>query len=311
MAENTGQIAVSDVGSQRLDAFLAAYDPSRSRSRWQDLIREGRVTVNGTARKPNYTLREGDVIAWEIPPPEPAGLEPEDIPLDILYEDADLLVINKPPGLVVHPAPGHSSGTLVHGLLFHCDDLAGIGGEERPGIVHRLDRDTSGCLLVAKTEQALHALARQFKNRDVKKEYVALVWGRPVPARGTIRTLIGRDPHHRQKMSAKVATGREAVTHFELVQPFGEMSFVRVRIETGRTHQIRVHLAHIHHPVVGDAMYGRARQHELRDLITRQMLHAERITFVHPRTGAELEFTAPLPADFRALLGALREGAQA
>lgn len=310
MSENKGQMTCA-APAQRLDAFLAARRPDLSRARWQQLIRDGRVTVNGAARKPNHALHAGDRIAWEIPPAEPAELQPEEMPLDVLFEDADLIVINKPAGLVVHPAPGHSTGTLVHGLLFHCDDLTGIGGEERPGIVHRLDRDTSGCLVVAKNEQAHRALVAQFKARDVRKEYVALVWGRPVPAQGTVRTLIGRDPHHRQKMSAKVRAGREAVTHYEVVQAFADMSFVRVKIETGRTHQIRVHMAHLRHPVVGDTMYGRARQHPLAGLIVRQMLHAERIAFTHPRTGLELEFTAPLPPDFRALLAALRGAAPA
>lgn len=289
----------------RLDAFLASNVPELSRSRWQDLIKTGSVTVNGSARKANYSLRANDLVSWTIPPMEPTELKAENIPLDVLFEDSDLLVINKPAGLVVHPAPGHSTGTLVHGLLFHCDDLAGIGGEERPGIVHRLDRDTSGCLLVAKTEQALNALAKQFKDRIVKKEYVALVWGKPSPPRGTIKTLIGRDPHHRKKMSVKVSSGRESVTHYEVVQSWDDISFVRLRIETGRTHQIRVHMTHLLHPVVGDALYGRSRKHELGDLIVRQMLHAERISFTHPRTGAELEFNAPLPTDFRALLAAL------
>ena len=179
MTNDKGQLTIGENESSRLDAFLATKLPELSRSRWQELIKDGRVTVNGEMRKPNYSLRENDVIAWDIPPPEPSELKPENIPLDVLFEDSDIIVINKPPGLVVHPAPGHSAGTLVHGLLFHCDDLAGIGGEERPGIVHRLDRDTSGCLIVAKTESALNELARQFKERDVKKEYVALVWGNP------------------------------------------------------------------------------------------------------------------------------------
>jgi len=307
MTEENGQIVFTEAESQRLDLFLAAHLPDLSRARWQQLIKDGLVTVTGQARKPNYSLRAEDRIDWRVPPPAPTELVPEDVPFEVLFEDEDLIVINKPAGLVVHPAPGHSSGTLVHGLLYHCDDLTGIGGEERPGIVHRLDRDTSGCLVVAKNDAAHKDLVRQFKERDVKKEYIALVWGRPEPARGTVRTLIGRDPHHRQKMSARVRSGREAVSHYEVVQTFGDISYVRVKIETGRTHQIRVHMAHLRNPVVGDTMYGRARQHPLNELISRQMLHAERIAFDHPRTGLELEFIAPLPADFRALLAALRE----
>ena len=291
----------------RLDAFLATAAPEFSRSRWQDLIREGHVTVNGKTVKPNHTLRTGDTIDWTLPPTAPTELVPEDLKLDVLFEDADLIVLNKPPGLVVHPAPGHSTGTLVHGLLHHCDDLAGIGGEERPGIVHRLDRDTSGCLVVAKTEPALNALAAQFKDRDVKKEYVALVWGTPSPRTGTVRTLIARDPHHRQRMSAKVKAGREAVSHYEVLETWDDLAFVRIRIETGRTHQIRVHMAHLHHPVAGDALYGRAHPHHaLTPLLVRQMLHAERIAFRHPTTGQDLAFAAPLPPDFRAVLTALR-----
>lgn len=307
MTNDHGQITFSAEEPARLDAWLAGARTELSRSRWQELIKDGRVTVNGIARKPNYSLRTNDVIAWEIPPVEPTELKPEPMNLDVMYEDSDLIVINKPPGLVIHPAPGHSTGTLVHGLLAHCDDLAGIGGKERPGIVHRLDRDTSGCLLVAKTQESLNALAKQFKDRIVKKEYVALVWGKPSPAKGTIKTLIARDPNHRQKMSANVKTGRDAVSHYEVVHSYKEMSFVRIRIETGRTHQIRVHMAHLHHAVVGDAMYGRSRKSDVGELIKRQMLHAERITFVHPRTGDTLEFNAPLPADFRTLLAALRE----
>lgn len=292
-------------GRERLDAWLAGAEPSLSRARWQQLIRDERVLVNGKAVKPNESLHAGDEIRWELPPPAPTNLEGEAMHLDILFEDADLIVINKPPGLVVHPAPGHATGTLVHGLLHHCEDLSGIGGEERPGIVHRLDRDTSGCLIVAKTEAAMAELARQFKDREVKKEYTALVWGRPIPAQGTVRTTIGRDPRHRQKMCADVKHGRDAVTHYETVTLFPDMTLMRLRIETGRTHQIRVHMAHLHHPVVGDRVYGRARKHEHEDLIVRQMLHAGRVSFTHPKSHKLMIFEAPLPADFAALMSAM------
>jgi 23S rRNA pseudouridine1911/1915/1917 synthase len=302
----------ADAG-KRLDAWLASAEPELSRSRWQGLIRDGAVRVNRAERKPNYTLRAGDEIQWTIPPARAAAPQPEAIPLDVLFEDGDLLVVNKPPDLVVHPAPGHAGGTLVNALLHHCGDLTGIGGELRPGIVHRLDRDTSGALVVAKNDAALAGLARQFKGRTVRKEYVALVWGCPSRSRGTIRTLVGRNPYNRKKMAARPLetpdsrgarprsfSGREAVTHYEVVQRFEGLSLVRVRIETGRTHQIRVHLAHLGHPVCGDAQYGRARAHAV--VPSRQMLHAARMEFDHPRTGERMSFEAPIPADMRRVL---------
>jgi 23S rRNA pseudouridine1911/1915/1917 synthase len=286
----------------RLDVWLGSRKPDLSRARWQELIKTGHVRVNGQARKPHYEIRENDVVDYEIPPPEPTELVAQDIPLDILFEDSDILVLNKPPGLVVHPAPGHSDGTLVNALLHHCKDLKGIGGEQRPGIVHRLDRDTSGVLVIAKNELAMARLAAQFKSREVRKQYAALVWGQPAPASGTIKTLVGRSPHDRKKMSAKPASGRPAVTHYETIQKFPESSLLRVRIETGRTHQIRVHLAHIGHPVVGDAQYGRARTTNRPVHAARQMLHAEQLAFSHPSTGLPMEFRAPIPEDMQALL---------
>jgi 23S rRNA pseudouridine1911/1915/1917 synthase len=290
--------------ARRLDQWLASRHAEHSRARWQTLIRAGCVTVNGVARKPNSALRPGDEIAYAIPEPEPAELVAEDIPLEILYEDADLIAINKPPGRVVHPAPGHASGTLVNALLNHCKDLGGIGGERRPGIVHRLDRDTSGVLVVAKNEPALTHLAAQFKNRRVVKLYLALVRGIPRPAAGTIRTLIGRSERNRKKMSAHVRRGREAISHYETVEVFPGAALLRVRIETGRTHQIRVHLAHIGHPVIGDTVYGRAARNEPRP--PRQMLHAARLSLAHPRTGRNLCFEAPMPADMAAVAAALK-----
>lgn len=296
----------------RLDVWLGSRRPELSRARWQELIKTSHVRVNGQVRKPHYELRESDIVDYEIPPPEPTELVAQEIPLSILFEDADILVLNKPAGLVVHPAPGHSSGTLVNALLHHCKDpatggtsLKGIGGELRPGIVHRLDRDTSGVLVIAKNELAMTGLAAQFKSREVRKQYAALVWGQPVPKSGTIKTLVGRNPHDRKKMSAKPASGRPAVTHYETVRKFPEASLLRVRIETGRTHQIRVHLAHIGHPVVGDTQYGRARKTNRPVPAARQMLHAEQLAFTHPRTGRPLEFKAPIPEDMRDLLEAL------
>lgn len=295
----------------RLDAWLARRFPDFSRARWQQWIRAGCVAVDGAARAPNLRLRGGESVRAELPPPQPAALEPEPIPLDILYEDEDVLVLNKPAGLVVHPAAGHAAGTLVNALLHHCAQRGaplppGVGGELRPGIVHRLDKDTSGAMVVAKSEPALRGLAEQFHARRVEKRYLALVWGRPAPPVGTVCTLIGRSVHNRKKMSARVSTGRPAVTRYALREAFADVSLLEVRTETGRTHQIRVHLAHIGHPVVGDRQYGRARRCALPAPAPRQMLHAERLAFEHPRTGERLEFVAPLPADMRQLLEALR-----
>ena len=312
---------------RRLDHYLSETRGDTSRARWQNLIRDGAVLVNGKPTKPNQNLRLGDEIVCTIPAPVELTAQPEDIPLHILYEDADLLVLNKPPGLVVHPAPGHDSGTLVNALLHHCRDLAGIGGALRPGIVHRLDRDTSGCLVVAKNDATSQALTEQFRNREVKKTYLALVWGTPRPAAGTIHTRIGRHPLHRKKMTSlplhgnivrarfdddeddeeRTPFGREAITHFRVEKNLGPVSLLRVNIETGRTHQIRVHLAHHRHPVVGDTTYGRARATVLPASVTRQMLHAAELTFTHPRTGERTTLTAPLPADFQTLLDALAD----
>jgi 23S rRNA pseudouridine1911/1915/1917 synthase len=290
----------------RLDAWLAAQHPEQSRSRWQQLIREGQVRVNGEPRKPNYVVRPADEVTFTLPEARPTTLTPEDIPLAVIFEDGDLIALNKPPGLVVHPAPGHDTGTLVHALLHHCPDLPGIGGEQRPGIVHRLDRDTSGVLVVAKTDAALNHLSAQFKQRETRKEYLALGWGRPAAQAGTIRTLIGRSERDRKKMSVQARHGRTAVTHYEVIEQFADCALLRLRIETGRTHQIRVHLAHLGHPVVGDELYGRAHGRRLPVPAARQLLHAARLELRHPRTGQPLVFAAPLPEDFESVLRALR-----
>ena len=297
-----------DGAGQRLDVWLNTREPDLSRSRLQDLIRAGHVRLDGRASKPSHKLATGAVVTIEVPPAVPVTLAAEPIPLAVIYEDADIIVLNKPAGLVVHPAAGHASGTLVNALLAHCSDLAGIGGERRPGLVHRLDRDTTGVMVVAKNEAAMHGLVNQFKNRRVKKEYLALVWGLPRPAAGRVETLIGRSRHNRKKMSATPATGRPAITLYETVGIFGEAALLSVRIETGRTHQIRVHMAHLGHPIVGDTQYGRARQNVLPGPVPgRQMLHAARLGVTHPRTGAPMIFEAPLPADMAALLDALRK----
>ena len=285
----------------RLDAYLAAAHPDISRSRWKQLIEAGQIARNGVPIcKSNTPLAVGDELRCTLPDPTPVGLVAADIPLTILYEDAELIVLNKPAGLVVHPAPGHAADTLVNALLHHCADLQGIGGELRPGIVHRLDKDTSGVLVVAKTEAAVANLVAQFSAHTVEKEYLALVWGTPKKSSGVVELPIGRHPVHRKKM-AIVAQGRPAITRYETIAAMPLASLLRVHIETGRTHQIRVHMAHLGHPVVGDPLYGRARHGLPADLeIQRQMLHAHILKIAHPRDGRPLEFTAPPPADFLA-----------
>lgn len=288
-----------DRRAARLDAWLAAAHPVLSRSRWKQLIAAGHVQLNGApVLKPNASLAPGDILTGTVPAPEPLELRPADIPLAILYEDSALLAINKPAGLVVHPAPGHPANTLVNALLHHCGDLTGIGDELRPGIVHRLDKDTSGVLVVAKDEATRAALVAQFAGKKVKKEYLALVWGQPAQPSDTMDWPIGRHPVHRKKM-AVTEKGRPALTRYETLASGRLASLLRVQIETGRTHQIRVHLARLGHPVVGDATYGRARRGLPEGLrIARQMLHAHQLQIIHPRTGRAQTFTAPPPADF-------------
>jgi 23S rRNA pseudouridine1911/1915/1917 synthase len=288
----------------RLDAFLAERVTETSRSHWKTLIQAGQVKVNGADCKPNQKLKSGDVIDWTLPAVASNEILPEDIPLDILYEDDAVLVLNKPPGLVVHPAAGNETGTLVNALLFH-DPV--FGTLERAGIVHRLDKDTSGVMVVAKSAQAADELKRQFKARKTEKEYLALVWGAP-PPEGRMETLMGRHPVHRKKMAVLKKGGREAVSNYKTLERFDAVSLVRVVIETGRTHQIRVHLAHMGHPIVGDAVYGRARSHTLPEKPERQMLHAVRLVFNHPETGKRLSFEAPLFEDISRLLEQLRGG---
>ena len=281
----------------RLDAWLAKHDDSLSRVRWQQLVREGHVTVNSNPTKPNVSLKSGDQVSYRIPEPEITELIPEDIPLDILFEDASLIAVNKSAGMVVHPAPGHPSGTLVNALLFHCKDLAGIGGEIRPGIVHRLDMDTTGVILVAKTENALRSLQAQFKNRETRKIYEALVIDCPNPDSGTIDSPIGRHPTQRKKMQADARNGRSAITHYRTLHAYRGIAHLELRIETGRTHQIRVHMASLRHPVLGDALYGKQRSATLPITSDRQLLHAKTISFTHPESGENMTLTAPLPKD--------------
>jgi 23S rRNA pseudouridine1911/1915/1917 synthase len=296
----------------RLDLFLADRLSDCSRSLAGQLIAGERVTVNGQVRKPAYRLRAGDIVSGHLPEPQPSGFQPEPIALHILHEDPHILVINKPPGLVVHPAPGHSSGTLVNGLLYHCPDLGAIGGEIRPGIVHRLDKDTSGTLVVAKNAAALEHLAAQFKNRSVRKDYLALVHGEMGADSGTIRLPVGRHPVNRKRMSTYSRKGREAETGWRAARRWGRFSLLEIQLKTGRTHQIRVHCAAIGHPIVGDPDYGRPRSandpahiQALLIPVRRQMLHAWRLEVNHPATGERMAFESPLPEDMERLIAGL------
>jgi len=306
----TLRVAPSDAGV-RLDLWLSRRLPDLSRSRIQALLKAGHVTVDGEPGKGARTTRAGARVQLEIPPPAAAGPLPEAIPLRILHEDAQIIVLDKPAGLVVHPAAGHRSGTLVNALLHHCPDLPGIGGELRPGIVHRLDKDTSGVMVVAKTDRAMAGLADQFKRGRILKHYLAVVWGRPGRVSGRIQTLIGRSRSDRKKMSARPSAGRTAVTRYRLAATFRDMTLATVWIRTGRTHQIRVHMAHMGHPVVGDRQYGTKRSRATSLPVSRQMLHARHLRFEHPATGERVGFKAQIPADMAELLRALRADAGA
>ena len=296
----------------RLDRFLASVLGDQSRSQIQRLIKEGRIRVGDREAKPNQAIKVGQAISIDIPAPVDPTPQPEPLPLRILYQDRDVIVIDKPAGMVVHPAAGHEGGTLVNALLHHVTDLSGIGGEKRPGIVHRLDRGTSGLMVVAKNDRAHEALARQFRDREVEKEYAALVWGE-VMAGHRIDAPIGRDPANRKRMSAKARRSREAVTRIVRADHLGRaLTLVRVAIYTGRTHQIRVHLSAIGHPIVGDSLYGGVRRHVPGDLravahLERPFLHAARLAFAHPEDGRRMQFESPLPDDLQRVLHELQE----
>lgn len=298
-----------DDAGVRLDRFLAARLGGRTRSQIRKLIQEGRVRLDRTAARPGVAVRAGDVVRVEVPAPAPAAPRPEALPLDVVHDDADLIVVNKPAGMVVHPAAGHADGTLVNALLHHVRDLSGIGGELRPGIVHRLDRGTSGLIVVAKHDRAHAELARQFAEREVEKEYLALVWGLVRPGR-RIDLAIGRDPVDRKRISARSRRARPAVTRVLTAEALDGVTLVRVAIATGRTHQIRVHLSAIGHPVVGDAVYGGRRRPppHLRVVqrLERPFLHAARLGFTHPRNGRRMLVDCALPDDLRSLADALR-----
>lgn len=296
-------VAQEDV-KKRIDVFLASLLKDLSRSYIQKGIEEGWVRVNGKFVKPNYKLKKGDIIEAEIPAPKPLSLEPENIPLDIIYEDQDIIVVNKPRGMVVYPAPGNYSGTLVNALLHHTKDLSGINGVLRPGIVHRLDKDTSGVIVVAKNDQAHRELVNQFKNKKVKKKYLAIVWGKILEDKATIEAPIGRHPVKRIEMAVDAKHGKEAITHFKVIERFGDFTFIEVDIETGRTHQIRVHMSYIGHPIVGDPVYSRKKNPFN---IKGQALHAFRLGLYHPRKGEFMTFEAPVPEDFNEILNTLKK----
>jgi 23S rRNA pseudouridine1911/1915/1917 synthase len=290
---------------KRVDVFLAEKMPEHSRSYIQKLLKDGFVLVNGEKVKPNFKVKSGSVIYVSLPPPQTMSLKAEPMELDIVYQDDDIVVVNKPQGMVVHPAPGNYSATLVNALLYSCNELSGIGGVIRPGIVHRLDKDTSGLLVVAKNDAAHHSLSQQIKDRTLKRVYWCVVEGNIKKDMGVISASIGRHPTNRKKMAVlNSLNARPAVTHYKVLERFGEYTLVEARLETGRTHQIRVHMAYIGHPVVGDSVYGGKKQ---RFNLKGQVLHAKRLGFIHPSVGEYMEFEAPLPEHFENLLKALRK----
>ena len=304
-------IVPQSLPGERLDVFLRAQFPGVSRGTIQRLIEEGEILVNGSAAKPTHAPRAGETITVHWPEPKTAAAKPEDIPLDVLFEDSDLLVLNKPPGLVVHPSAGHEEHTLVNALLNRCQgQLSGIGGVARPGIVHRLDKDTSGCLVVAKNDTTHVALAEQFAGRAVRKIYLALVCGELARESGEIRAALARHSSHRKRMAVVDEGGRAAWTTYRVLERLHGATLAETVLHTGRTHQIRVHFQHLGHPLVGDETYGKRQNSRLRELTgcvaARQMLHARELSFVHPRSGKRVSVEAALPQDFCDVLQALR-----
>jgi 23S rRNA pseudouridine1911/1915/1917 synthase len=313
MAGRTRLVVGPEAAGARLDQFLTSHLDGVSRSQVARLIRDGRVSISAGEVKAGLAVPLDLVVDVDVPPPLPASPGAEALPLSILYNDTDLLVVDKPAGMVVHPAAGHATGTLVNALLHHVKDLSGIGGMERPGIVHRLDRGTSGVMVIAKNDRTHRALSAQFHDRLVRKEYLALVWGAPKVGMH-IDDPLGRDPNHRQRMSGRARRGRSALTDIIDVEVLRGVSLVRVSIGTGRTHQIRVHLSEHHHPLVGDALYGGVKKRLPTHLaavakLERPFLHAARLAFAHPADGRALTFEAPLPPDLHAVITALRHTA--
>lgn len=309
-------ITVTERGSgRRLDQFLSETNLNLSRSQAKNLIQKHHILLNQKLAKPSAHIRAGDIISGTLPEPEPLSLIPEPLPLTIFYEDSSIIIIDKPSGMVVHPAYGNLSGTLVNALLYHCKDLSGINGVLRPGIVHRLDKDTSGVMVVAKNDEAYHHLTRQFKNRTVGKVYLAIVYGRFGQGEGLIDSAIGRHPSERKRMSTRTKKGRTAMTHWKKIEEFNGFTLLETFPQTGRTHQIRVHLSSIGHPLLGDPLYGRkGRPGTIHDPVlkecvkrmNRQALHAKRLEFTHPRTGERVQFSSPIPQDMKEVLEWLR-----
>jgi len=320
--ENTHDAAARELSFQiaedqsgvRLDKFLASVMPDQSRTVIQRLIEEGDVLVNEKPVRSSYKTRANDNVEIELPPPAAVELKPESIPLDIVYEDDDLIVINKPAGLIVHPGAGVSEGTLANGLVWHFNQLSGKAGVIRPGIVHRIDKDTSGLIVVAKNDHSHQALSEQFSSRKVFKRYVALCFGRVSNNSGTIDVPIGRDPNHRTHMAVRKVGGRPALSNYTVRQRFDEFTLLDVEIKTGRTHQIRVHLTSIKHPVVGDKIYSEGRENSVKDVATRraitamgrQFLHAAELGFAHPRSGEQMRFNSSLPSELEEFLSKIR-----
>jgi 23S rRNA pseudouridine1911/1915/1917 synthase len=312
--ERLTALVTPEVDGVRLDRALVELMPERSRSAYARLISEGRVLIGGRAAlRPSETVTTGQMLEVDLPAPLPSTVESQDLPLQILFEDDDIVVLDKRAGIVVHPSAGHADQTLVNALLFHVRDLSGIGGRIRPGIVHRLDRDTSGVMIIAKNDEAHRALTAAWGTDEVRKEYTALVYGKPQPDHGTVDAPLGRDPHDRKRI-AVVPGGRRAVTDFETIESLRYVAVLRCRLRTGRTHQIRVHLKSIGHPIVGDPLYSGPQWRGIPDKMLqkalssfdRQALHASLIRFPHPRSGAVMTIEAPLPDDFATLLEKLR-----
>lgn len=294
----------SEEAGTRVDRLLAGHFPDITRSYLQKVIRDGAVLVNEKPVRSSYKAADGDTIVLALPEPEPLSIEPENIPLDILYEDEDLLIVNKPKGMVVHPAAGHYSGTLVNAVLYHCgDSLSGINGVLRPGIVHRIDQNTTGSLIICKNDRAHQSIAAQLKEHSITRKYRAIVHGR-LTADGTVHTTIGRHPQNRKLMAVNVPNGKDAITHYRVLETFDRFTYIECQLETGRTHQIRVHMKSIGHPILGDDVYGPAKCPF--SGLEGQTLHAMTIGFIHPTTGAYMEFEAPLPEYFEELLAKLR-----